>query len=131
MRRLARKTYLLAVSIVVGIILITGCQEQNLPDAAPSEKMSRLIAAENMDLKKQIEEQEKVHAKEMQKQEKLLDRCLTDKKALEKRTKKEIERQVNEIVSVVIAKNAELRQENKSLKAQIDELKRELDKAKK
>jgi hypothetical protein len=127
MKRLARKTYLLAVGIAVGIILITGCQEQNLPDAAPSEKMSRLIAAENIDLKKQIEQQRTAHAREMQKKQKLLDKCLADKKALEKRTKKEIERQVDEVASLVIAKNGELRQENEALKVQVKNLQGQID----
>ncbi|MHC4061138.1 MAG: hypothetical protein ACYSUC_08835 [Planctomycetota bacterium] len=129
MRRLTRKNCLFAVGIVVGIILIAGCEQQNQPDQTPSEKMSRLIAAENIDLKKQIEQQKVAHARDIQKQKKLLDKCLTDRKALEKRTKKEIERQVNEVVSLVIAKNGELRQENQELKTQIDELKRQLDKA--
>lgn len=131
MKRPTRRTFVLAFGIILGVMWIVGCQEENLSDTTPNMKMSRLIAAENIDLKKQIEEQKTAYAKEMEKQKKLLDGCLADKKVLEKRTKKEIERQVNEVVSVVIAKNAELRQENKNLKAQIDELKKELEKAKK
>jgi hypothetical protein len=122
MKKPARKTFPSAVGIIVAVMLIAGCQEQNLSDETPSEKMSRLIAAENIDLKKQIEEQNVAHAKEMQKQQNVLDGCLADKKALEKRTKKEIERQVNEVVSVVIAKNGELRQENQELKTQNNRL---------
>ncbi|MGB2809054.1 MAG: hypothetical protein WBC22_15025 [Sedimentisphaerales bacterium] len=92
MARSVPKTLVLAVSIVVGLMLIAGCEEEQKisdakldtqpdakldtqPDAKldtpPNAKRSRLIAIENAQLKAQIEKLKDSHTGEMEKQKNL------------------------------------------------------------
>jgi hypothetical protein len=139
---------LLAVGIVVGIMLITGCEEEEKLsattklDEAPDAKRSRLIAVENAQLKKQIEElkslhasemekQQNLHAKERERQKRLLDNCLREKGVLEEMSKKGVENYMQNILGPVVDENAKLKEEIKTLKTQIEKLKTELKEAKK
>ena len=119
--------------ILIGCIaiLITGCG----PKGPPSVKQSRAIAAENIELKKQVErlnrEIEKLkeqHEKEINKQEKLLAQCEQDKDALKKKAQQNIRGQVAPVLDAVIDETARLREENSKLKAQIEQLQKEADK---
>ena len=113
-------------ALVVGFIALVmfgaGCQQQE----APGEQKSRLIAAENMQLKKDIarrdQEMEALkarHEKEMAKQQEQLTKCLERKEALEKRRQQNVKEQVESVLAVVVDENAKLREEIKELKAQI------------
>lgn len=124
MKEAVRKGFVLVVSVVV-IMLIAGCEEQQLP----SEKKSRAIAAENMQLKKDLERRSKeieglkeLHDKEIQKQEEPLAKCLEEKKAWKEKARQNVRNQVKGVLDTVIEENAKLRQENEKLKAQIAEL---------
>jgi len=108
MRRLAQTVFVLGAGIVF-IMSIAGCEEQNLSDT----KKSRLIAAENMELKKQLELSDKE-----------LDNCLQEKKAIEEKAQKDLE----ELATISLQdfeENINLKEENKDLKAKVDELQKE------
>ena len=130
MKRPVPKTLVLAVGIIIGFMLIAGCEEEeNLsntkPDAEPNAKRSRLIAIENTQLKAQIEKLEKLHSSEMEKQKKLLDNCLREKKTLEDVSTKGLDSYMKDFLGPLAEENAKLREENKTLKAQIEKLKTE------
>ena len=130
MKRLVPKTLVLAVGIIVCFMLIAGCEEEeNLsntkPDAEPNTKRSRLIAIENTQLKAQIEKLEKLHSSEMEKQKKLLDNCMREKKALQDVSEKGVDSYMKDFIGPLAEENAKLREENKTLKAQIEKLKTE------
>ena len=122
MKRRAWKTFVLAAGTVV-IMLIAGCEKENAPDT----KRSRLIAAENMRLKKELGQRDK----EIEKQEKLLEKCLQEKNTWKAKAQQNIQEQVDSVLTVVMEKNEELRKENEGLKAQIKRLKAELEEAEK
>ncbi len=124
MKKAVRKGFVLVVSVVV-IMLIAGCEEQQLPSA----KKSRLIAAENMQLKKELERRSKdierlkeLHDREIEKQEKLLAKCLEEKETWKEKSRQNIRNQVNGVVDAIMEQNAKLRRENEKLKAQIEQL---------
>ena len=105
MKSLFQKTFVLAIGIF--IMLTAGCEEENLPDT----KMSRLIAVENRQLKKQLEQRNK----EIEKQKKLLEKCLQQKKAWKTRSDKNIRKQIEPVLGVVMEKNAKLQKEIEEL----------------
>jgi len=121
---------LLAAGVVFGIMLITGCEDEKKlsgtqSDTTPNSKQSRLVAVENAQLKAQIEELKKLHSGEMEKQKKLLDKCMREKKALEEVSTKGIDNYMKDILGPLSDENAKLREENQTLKAQIEKLKTE------
>ena len=125
MKRAARKIFVLAVCVVV--MLIVGCGQQ----APPGVKKSRLIAAENMQLKRELEqcnhEIEKLielHNKEIKKQEKLLAKCLEEKESWKQKARQNVRNQVEGVFDAVMEQNAKLLEENEKLKAQIEKLQR-------
>ena len=95
-----KRAFILAVCIVV-IMLIAGCEEQD-----PARK-SRLIAAENIQLKEQLEQCEA----EVEKQ-----------RALEEQSQEQVAGLMNEISKTFGEENKKLREENKALKVQIKQL---------
>ena len=125
----SRKIFVLAVGFVA--LFIAGCGQQE----PPSVKQSRAIAAENIELRKQVErlnqEIEKLkeeHDKEIKKQEKLLAECEQDKEVWKKKAQQNIRSQVAPVLDAVVDETARLREENTRLKAQIEQLQKETDK---
>ena len=123
MKRAARKIFVLAVCVVV--MLIVGCGQQ----APPGVKKSRLIAAENMQLKRELEqcnrEIEKLielHNKEIKKQEELLAKCVREKDSWKQKARQNVKNQVKGVFDAVMEQNAKLLEENKKLKAEIEKL---------
>jgi Na+/phosphate symporter len=126
MKESARKAFVLAAGVVV--MLIAGCGGQE----PPSVKRSRVIAAENMELTKELErrgeEIEKLkeqHDKEIKEQETLLAECQQEKETLKKKSQQNVRSQVKGVLDTVVEQNAKLREENEKLKAQIKELQKE------
>lgn len=124
MKKAIRKGFVLAVSVVV-IMLIAGCEEQQQQNA----KKSRLIAAENMQLKKElerlsndIEELKELHGKEIEKREELLAKCLEEKETWKEKSRQNIRNQVNGVLDAIMEQNAKLREKNEKLKAQVEQL---------
>jgi hypothetical protein len=123
MKRAARKIFVLAVCVVV--ISIAGCGQQELP----SVKKSRLIAAENMRLTKELERRDKqiesireLHNREIKKQEELLAKCVREKDSWKQKAQQNVKNQVKGVFDAVMEQNAKLREENKKLKAEIEKL---------
>lgn len=114
---------LIALCFAAALVLVSGCQEQSSAagvsvsaadtpelsiDAADTKK-ARLIAAENIELKKQLEQ----CAKEIERQKGLLEECkqqaLKDKEAGDKFTE------------FLFTENVRLEEENKQLKEKLEQ----------
>lgn len=117
--------------IVVGIILmlISGCAQQEQMDV----KMSRLVAAENMQLKEELRQQDweiKTLKEQYERQIKDLKEKIEEYegqiKVWEEKSRQNVRDQVESVLDVVVEQNAELRVENKQLKEEIDMLKAKL-----
>ncbi len=128
MKGLAQKMFIPAVSAFV-IMLVASCQEQG----GANDKMSRVIAAENMKLKKTLEDTAKeverlkqVNSSESKRQGELLAKCLEEKEIWEKKSEENVKEQVGELLENLMDESAKLRDENEGLKAQIEKLKAEL-----
>lgn len=124
MKRPASKAFVFVV--IVAVVLIGGCGGQNEP---PSVKKSRAIAAENIELRKQLaqssKEVEKLkvqHSREIDEQIKLLQTCLQEKKEWQNKSRQNVRSQVKGVLDTVLEENKKLRDENTRLKAQIEEL---------
>lgn len=130
MKKTVLKAFVLAAG-VVAIVLIAGCEEQQLS----STKMARIVAAENIQLKKQLQQRDseieklkEQHDNELRKQEELLAKCRKEKKALEEQLAGKFEDQINEFFKTVAEESEKLDEENRKLKAQIEKLKTKLEK---
>lgn len=126
MKGTARKISALTVCAVV-IMLIAGCGQKEPPDM----KKSRLIAVENMRLKKELELRNKeierlqeLRNKESKKQEKLLAESVKEKENWKQKALQNVKKQMEGVFDTVIEQNAKLRRENEELKAQIEKLRR-------
>ena len=113
------------IIIAIAVMLTTGCG----PQEPPSVKKSRTIAAENIELKKQLAKSNKEiemlkaqYSKEMNEQKEQLRKCLQEKEALKEKSRQNIRGQVSSVLDTVMEENKKLREENAILKAQIEEL---------
>jgi peptidoglycan hydrolase CwlO-like protein len=104
MRRSACKVLVLAVCGLF-IASFVGCNEESLSDT----RKSRLISAENIQLRKELKSQKEQ-----------LDKCLQEKKA-------SVEGRQG-ISEFLIGENNKLRGENEKLKGQIEQLRKEVKK---
>jgi hypothetical protein len=116
---------LLFAACVTIVISSIGCQEEDLSD----DKRSRVIAAENIRLKKEVQKRnelidklKKQHEKKVQQQEELLAKYAKQKAILEKQLQQGVESQVDEVLANVMEENVKLRGEINKLEAQLDEL---------
>ncbi len=124
MKRPGRKALVLFIG--VGVVLIAGCGGQQAP---PNIKQSRAVAAENIELKKQLEQRSKEietlkaqHSEEIKKQAELLETCRQEKETWKNKAQQNIRDQVKGVLDAVMEDNTRLREENKELKAQIEQL---------
>lgn len=88
------KTIFLTVGILFVIIMIAGCEEQNLSDTNLSPKKTRIIAVENMRLKEQLQKRDVIienQKAQFAKQKEQLKKCKDENKALKTTSHKEIE----------------------------------------
>lgn len=115
---------MLVVAAVVGLLLGfgPGCRQEATPEA----KQARLIAAESMQLRKQLaardEEMKQVearHAREIEQRQKQLEACQKRIEALQKDLEAGIAARVEGVVAGVMDENARLRKEIESLRAEI------------
>ena len=119
MRKSIQTTLVLTIGIVFVIMLLAGCQEQGLSNT----KKSRLIANENRQLKQQLARRDR----EIEKQKELVAKCLEEKKKLESLSQGQIENLMGGAFENISRESAELIEENEKLKAQIEELKKQLE----
>ena len=113
----------LVVSIGFAVVLIGGCGETE----APSVRQSRAIAAENIELQKEldrsnarIENIKKQYDKELDKRQNLLEKCQQEREQWKEKSKRNVRDQVKGVADSVMADNTRLREENAMLKAQIE-----------
>ena len=120
MKVMNSKYFILIVSIVA--VMLSGCSEPQ----SDNEKRSRLIAAENLKLKSDLEQRDQEIAKlkesydqELNEQIQLLVELQKQVKALQEKSKQNIRNQIDGVVDTVIKENTELRKENEDLKDRI------------
>jgi len=122
----AGKAFVLILGIA--IILTIGCG----PQEPPNVKKTRVIVAENIELRKQLERRNKEiemlkeqYEKETKAQKKLLQECLQEKEDWQNKSRQNIRNQIKGVLDTVLEENAKLREENKQLKSQIAELQKQ------
>lgn len=112
MKKLGCKT-LGAVMLIAVVVATTGCQEQS------TTKKSKVIAAENIELKNELAQQDN----EIQRQKDLLEQCQQQNETLKEQAKKNMQDQLNAVLSGVVKQNSDLKQKIKALEEQLKELK--------
>lgn len=121
MKRPSQKVAVLAVGIVV-IMFVAGCEEEALSTQSNIRK-HKLIAAENKQLKKESEQR----SKEIKSQKELLDKCLEEKKNLQEKPQEDAEELMTLVFESFNEESKKLKEENKNLKARIEELEKQLE----
>ena len=106
-------------------VSVAGCE----PEGPANPRKERLFAAENIQLKKDLEQLEskltKQCEKEIQKQEKLLEKCEKEKKSLKQRLNQDREDSTKGIIFDMLDDIVKLREENLKLKTEIEQLKKQ------
>ena len=119
----------LIVLIGAAMALIGGCAGQQVSSDV---KQSRTLAAENIELKKQLhqckeelETLEARHREELDKQKEQLATCRKDQEIWKQKAQQNVRDQVKDVLDAVMEDNTRLREENKELKTQIEKLQKE------
>jgi len=115
MKKILHKAIILVIGICFFIVLITGCEEQELSD-----KKARLIATENIELKEQIKQLDK----EIEKQKNLVKQCEGDKEVLKGQLDGGMQDMMSGVLESIVQENKSLQEENAKLKTQIEQLKK-------
>jgi gas vesicle protein len=120
-----------AVMLFVVAVLFAGCQQPE----TPNERQARLLAAENMQLKKRLqadqarmEALEKENAKRIQRRDEELARSQARTEQLQQDLNRHIDERVRDVTKRVIDENARLRKETEQLQAEIKKLESDSDK---
>ena len=107
------------IGLLIVLLLAGGCRHEKTPDT----KQARLIAAESMQLKKQLADlQGQIgklkarHAGDIKQREDRLAACRKRVETLEKDLQKGIAERVNSVTAAVMDENARLRREIEQLK---------------
>ncbi len=116
MKQTVRKAIFLAVCVSFFIIFTCGCEEE----LAPSEKKSRLIAAENIELQKQLAKKDK----EIEQLKSALEKCNAEKEEQKQQMDKEM-KSMGDYTLKAFMENVQVQEENDKLKKQIEELKKQ------
>lgn len=117
--------------VVMGVVAVfcASCREQELP----GEKKSRVIAAENMQLKQDLASRDQEiaklktqHDRQIKQQQEELAKCVDRKAALEKQLQQGVKEQVESVLTAVVEENAKLQQLVKELKAEIEKIREQI-----
>jgi chromosome segregation ATPase len=116
------------VTLLIVAAILAGCQQPQTPD----EKQARLLAAENIQLKGRLADQQtkmealqKQQSRKLQQQEQELSKCRARAEQLQKDLDKGIAERVKDVTTKVMDENARLRKEIESLQAEVKKLKAE------
>ncbi|MBN2183008.1 MAG: hypothetical protein JW715_13945 [Sedimentisphaerales bacterium] len=128
MKRSVLKSLVLVCVIVVSF---AGCTQQE----PMSVKMTRLVAAENMELKEELrkldwelETQKELHEQKVAELEKVIQEYKEKIRAWQEESRRNVRKQVEDVVDNLVARNTELQKEIESLKAENQKLRAELEK---
>ncbi len=116
MKKQGQKAVVLAIGVIFVILLIAGCEEQSVP----SSRVSKLVAAENIELKEEINQRDAV----IERQKKQLEKCQQERETLAKQLQANTEELMGHLFENFGKDNQRLRKENTELKAQIEKLKK-------
>lgn len=118
-----RSIFILVIGLTV--VLVAGCAEQG----PPTYKEGRAIAAENIELAKkvdrlnnQIKALNEQHEQEIKQQQEALAKMTDERNVWMTKAQSNIKDQVKYILGPVLDNNEKLREENRQLKAQIEQL---------
>ena len=124
----AERACALELLCICALMLIGGCGQ---PDS-PNVKKCRVIAAENIELKKELAKSYKEiellkaqYSKKINEQREQLQKCLQEKEQLKEKSRQNVRDQVKDVLDTVLEENKKLREENAKLKAQIEELQKQ------
>jgi hypothetical protein len=116
--KMQKRTVLSLIVVVIAMGLLWGCEKEGLSGA----RKDRLIALENMELKKELKERED----EIAEQKELLAGCIEEKEAFEKLRKQNIESIIGDLFESLTEENMRLVEENQELTARMAELEEQL-----
>ena len=108
MKKFAKRNIISGISVVL-FLVIAGCQEQNISNP----KQSRLVAAENMQLKKDLVKKDKT----ILEKEKQLEKCLNEKEALQSKPSVG-----DTLTKFLFEETVRLQRENEELESKISQL---------
>jgi len=115
-----------AVTLFTVAAILAGCRQPQTPD----EKQARLLAAENIQFKERLANQQaraetvqKQQAQKLQQQEQELSKCRARAEQLQKDLERGIAERVRDVTAKVMDENARLRKEIERLEAEIKKLK--------
>jgi len=135
MKRTAPSVFVLMLGIIATFVLCSGCEEEQVQ---PDVKQARLIAVENARLKSEIQTQKQRHEqqlakqkegyeKRLAKQKEQLDACLQQNRGLTELSKEGVEKYMEDVLASVVDENRKLDEEVKTLEAEIEKLKAQLE----
>ncbi|MHC4212815.1 MAG: hypothetical protein ACYSWP_05495 [Planctomycetota bacterium] len=123
MKITAQKTFIAAIVVLFCITLIPACQDETIQESPSDAKRVRMLEFEKSQLEKQIQDLGKTHAKELDDQKKLLDKCEKQNKKLKGKAAEHTEELLNQMLMPLMEEVNELKRENADLKEQIRQLK--------
>ena len=123
MKIAAQKTFISAIVVLFFITLIPACQDETIQESPSDAKRVRMLEFKKSQLEKQIQDLGKKHAKELDAQKKLLDKCEKKNKNLNEKETKNIDGLINQLLLPMMEEADKLKRENADLKEQIRQLK--------
>lgn len=109
----------LAGIIIAMAVFVTGCQRGTAGD----DKQARLIGAENMQLKANLQQRDKT----IEKLKADISKCTQEKDALENQTDQKTLEMITNVTKLYQQDEDEFQKENEQLKAQIESLKKKIE----
>lgn len=117
------------------LMLTIGCGQPE----SPGVKKCRVIAAENIELRKELDRHKKEieilkeqYSRKIDEQREQLRKCLQEKEELKEKSRQNVREQVSSVLDTIVEENKKLREstgrltaENTRLKAQIEELQKQ------
>ena len=131
----AERPCALVLLCICALMLTGGCGQPE----TPSVKKARAIAAENIELRKELDRLNKEiemlkaqYSRKIDEQREQLQKCLQEKEELKEKSRQNIRNQVKGVLDTVLEDNKKLREstgrltaENATLKAQIEQLQKQ------
>ncbi len=109
--------------VLVFMAILAGCQEEEQQEQTANPKQAKLVAAENIQLKKDLAARDA----EIEKQKALLVTCEEEKEKLNKSLNQNSENLVETLMESMDKDTQNINIENQELKKQVEELKKQLE----